>query len=202
MKRYIKAAISDANDIHTQFYAATYDKDPRVLSQLAEHPRPFIRSAVARNSNTPQDVLEKLVHDEYTEVRRSVLTNPSAPQSAKDFGLTEWKASGKVKFYLSGYFYNETSDNDALDILDNEVREFVGKVPGVEYLDSDFESIVEADEDGEDIYLKELKFDCQFSSTPTPQLISKFRDALYANLELELPEFTIYECSWVILLAR
>lgn len=204
MKRYIQAAVRNLADesYESLLQIAHINTDPRVLAQLSTCPG-YVQVLVAGNPNTPQDILDRLAHSEHQAIRSAACANPSASASAKAFALTEWKASGLVDFTLSGYFNYEISDDTAYRKLDCTIRDFVAWVSGVQYLGGTFESRVDEDDDGNEIFLKEISFNLQFDKDPNRnRVIAQFRDALYDRLELELPEFTIWDSYWEVLLAR
>lgn len=88
MKKYIKSD-SDDLSIYDKYadsyyysrasYAGSSDTPPEVLAVYAYDPSEWVRKEVARNPNTPQEVLEDLVHTKGNnwEIRSAVVHNPN-----------------------------------------------------------------------------------------------------------------------------
>ena len=67
------------------------------FESLAKHPDWYVREALAKNPNTPANVLNLLAYDEDTYVRQAVLDNPNATPEMVDYILKHTKNVQFVK---------------------------------------------------------------------------------------------------------
>ena len=82
MKRYIKAAISDIGDedLSDRKYAAGHNTDNKALFEnLVKDPDRKVREQLAKNPNTPSEILKELSTDKSYLVRAAVAKNPNTP---------------------------------------------------------------------------------------------------------------------------
>ena len=143
MKRYIKSAICNFNDVDIESlseYASSSDISPEELTELAVHPHSGIRRDVAQNPNTPLKILRKLSFDESSDVRAALLRNPNvtdtivkrlAFRSGMYFArkqladdpttpnedlrqLCHQKLDGITDFYIKWYVYNNPNASEDL----------------------------------------------------------------------------------------
>ena len=88
MKKYIKSDTDDLS-LYDKYvcdsyfrracYAGKSDTPPEVLTVYAYDPIPIVRKAVAENPNTPQEILEDIIHAKGNnwEIRSAVVRNPN-----------------------------------------------------------------------------------------------------------------------------
>lgn len=86
------------------------------FESLAKHPDWYVREALAKNPNTPANVLNLLAYDEDTYVRQAVLDNPNATPEMVDYILKHTKISDTL-FICTIYF-----DDMNLAYIDEDIE--------------------------------------------------------------------------------
>ncbi len=83
---------------------------PGILNELADHPNPVTRAVVARNPNTPAEVLVKLSTDDDVPVRVAVAAHKNTPRNIIVGYLMDEREDNLVQLNAVKYHGDLTTD--------------------------------------------------------------------------------------------
>ena len=75
-------ALSNESEVSIRKFVAKYTKSPSILTKLSNDASPNVLAEVAKNPNTPEEVLMTLSKDTRKIVLHSLAANPNIPRKA------------------------------------------------------------------------------------------------------------------------
>ncbi len=108
---------------------ATHIDDPKTLTKLSHMNDINVRSAVAKNPNTPAKTLQKLSRDLNTFVRNSIIDNPKTPQKIIEKAFYDLYERNQYRVIVtkrvSQQFAEETAKKHPLGFMKKDISDWL-----------------------------------------------------------------------------
>jgi len=139
MKRYIRSAVTPVSNLgrDDRCYAARHSDVPAELESLSHDDSEYVRSAVAKNPNTPLKIVERLVGDAYSnKVSDAALSNKAVTPEV----LISW-IDNSYPIVVWRIANNRKTPTEVLQYIINNYPEERGKLYAKEELECRSHSI-------------------------------------------------------------